>query len=278
MALWLTQSAGTTANAGADTASSGVTDVFPDFSSNTKGAWAQMIAATTYDSNCITFVDRRPIGESGQFRSRLYDIAIGGSGSERVVVPNLTAGWNASAVIHRVPIFVPAGSRISVRTQVGVNGGSLTGNVLLYLERSSALPILARAKDYGSNTGDSTATTLPGGTLAANTKSSWVELTSSTTSPIRYLYAQFSAPYSNDWGASEINGLVDIGVGGSGSEVVVMPNLQWRGRTDEIMIAPSFGAFIDIPAGSRIAARWQTNITNPTTANNCARVSVIGFG
>jgi hypothetical protein len=117
-------------------------------------------------------------------------------------------------------------------------------------------PPLTRVTDYGTNTADSGAVSVdPGATI--NTKGSWTQIVASTTNPIRMLMVGIgnganATRTAYDW-------LLDIGIGGSGSEVVILADQHLEAHTSDDLMSPTFiGPFpCNIPAGTRIAARSQ---------------------
>lgn len=90
---------------------------------HTKGSWTSLIDPVTYDSYGMYLL----ISNTGATVTRtdaLIDIGIGptGGGSEQVIVNNMVAGWRGSVVSTSalslyLPIFVPAGCRVSARAQ-----------------------------------------------------------------------------------------------------------------------------------------------------------------
>ena len=91
----------------------------------------------------------------------------------------------------------------------------------------------------------------------AHVKGAWTEIIASTSSDADSIYLQLRL-----FSTSAVNtaGLLDVGIGGSGSEVVVIENLPTGGAEGVYHLLP-----LRIPAGSRIAARFQ-----------CAEVSNTG--
>lgn len=272
--LWTTQTGSVVPTGGVNTANSGAIN-FNSGAANTKGSWTELITSTAYTSYGLFYTDRSSKAQNSNNFGGLIDVGIGGSGSESVIVPNLVTGFNQGGNSFFLPILIPAGSRISARAQ---NASATQPNSgVITLQPSHVWPVSGRATDYGSVTASSGGTAMPSGTLAANTKSAWQELVSSTTYPIRYVLPMIGGPNASSWSGSVGTSLVDIGVGASGSETVVVPNLSVSLSSSEIIFVGQSGAWLDIPVGSRIAARWQTSQTNPGSTD-AVRVSVIGFG
>jgi hypothetical protein len=86
-------------------------------STNTKGSYSELVAATSRDYMGF-FIGTT--GASATTKHHLLDIAIGAAGSEVVILSNLyiltTAMWSAVPTFF-LPINIPAGTRISARVQ-----------------------------------------------------------------------------------------------------------------------------------------------------------------
>lgn len=109
------------------------TTVDPGATANTKGAFVEMVAATPFKTNFLTFgmlPDATVLGAV----SWLVDIAIGPSGSEQVVIPNVFMYGNQSIATSQMrvslPFAIPAGSRVSMRAQCS---STATGRALLFV-------------------------------------------------------------------------------------------------------------------------------------------------
>lgn len=118
------------------------------------------------------------------------------------------------------------------------------------------------AATLGAVPASSSITTLPG-------DNSWVELTASLPFDTNWVQFRFGA---FKYAGSATNGpavfAVDIGIGGSGSEIVVVQSLQVVGRQH----ISSHGAYlfpIRIPAGTRVVARSQPESFDPNYTIGC---------
>jgi hypothetical protein len=254
-------------------ASTGVTTTASG-SANTKGAWAQLISATAYDSQWLMI----GVGElSGSLASYLLDIGIGGAGSEVVLIPDLAVYvYIATVTVVRyvcVPVAIPAGTRVAARIQASTGG--VTANVSLHLIACGidAPPGLHRVEACGALTAASTGTQLadPGGT--ANTDGAWTQLIAATGFDYRHMIilASNGGSYS-----SAPSHLLDIAVGGSGAEVEVVGDV-WIVGPQQIKQSP---AALSLPtrieAGSRIAARHRCS--SVTSGDRRLTVAVYGVG
>jgi hypothetical protein len=89
---------------------------------NTKGSYSQLVASTTRDYvGLLISID--PGTNYGLVGNQLYDLAIGASGSEIVIIPNIlspkTANGNAlgPTPFGPIPLQIPAGTRLAARAQ-----------------------------------------------------------------------------------------------------------------------------------------------------------------
>lgn len=250
-------------------------------STNTKGSWTQLIAATAHRASWVLV---QIVPNSGGADNYLVDIGIGAAGSEVVIIPNLMflRGLGGAGTVpnfgvsYIFPLSIPAGSRLSARLQCGT--ASKTVGVFVTLIGSGFLPSspLQRVTDYGSVTGSSIGTVVdPGATV--ETYGSWVQLSAATTRPIRFLVAAFgyhaSQTSPTSWWA------VDFGIGAAGSERVIVSKLSTvrQKGTDPGNFQPATTPAIPVavPAGSRLAARCMNH---SLTASPDRLVDVIAYG
>lgn len=119
-------------------------------------------------------------------------------------------------------------------------------------------------ESVGAATASSGGTTITAG--SANTKGSWTQLIASTGESGSWIGVSFGhSPNGSDV-------LLDIGIGGAGSEKVILANLctsEWA--TTEIS---DYYFPIRVPSGSRVAARCQSTFASDTV--RCS--AVVGAG
>lgn len=114
---------------------------------------------------------------------------------------------------------------------------------------------------YGEVTSTSLGTTITA-SGSANTKGAWTQMIASTEHDARGIGISLVTP---DDAASPArwDGLIDIGIGGAGSEQVLVPNLLlsavFEGGNGKYFWFPLF-----IPKGTRVAARMQCSIASRT--------------
>lgn len=229
-------------------------------SSNTKGSWVELISAASFDANYVGIWI--PALSTGGV-SYALDVGTGASGSETVLVPNVSFsgdGTSSCGVDFGVfPCAIASGTRVSGRLQCSTGGDS--ASVSITLIDAATVPGISTWNTYGVDTSTSLATQIdPGGTIG--NKGSWVELTSSTSALTQFVVIMISmannAPSNARWS-------IDIGTGGSGSETVLIPDLRMIATASATLLNPnSYQMLTYIPMGTRLSARCSCTITDAT--------------
>lgn len=237
------------------------TTVTAGASADTKGAFSQVVASTSFDaSGLFIFLGA---GSSGP-NSYLVDIAVGGSGSEQVIIPDLLyqqATVGRENWVLSVPLAIPVGTRVSARCQSNNASETVQVSLLLMAGGFPTSSPLGRAVMYGAGASSGGTAIDPGST--ADTKGTWVEIASSTGNPIRWLGILIGAKTN----AALTTGRwrMDIGVGSAGSEQVLLGDIDLSASAGSDSIGPmAIGVPVRIPAGTRLAVRAQSNITDAT--------------
>lgn len=228
---------------------------------NTKGSWAQIIAATARVYDAIELRLKDDDGNGGG-QTYLVDIGVGAAASEIVIVPNILVDnarvQSVNGQIIIVPISVPSGVRLAARCQEV--GGAGTRAIEVSLNGFSGgsqgpMGLGGAAYNYGAVTASSNGTLIdPGAT--ANTYGAWTQLTAATSKRHRWIAAVFGmnqqtgALAGNDWE-------IQIGVGAGGSEIVIGHAISGFGGTANTIILPNYQRYVDIPEGTRVAARCK---------------------
>jgi hypothetical protein len=228
-------------------------------STNTKGAWTQVIAASVTDAYGLIVFNSAATSIAATDTSTVVDVGVGGSGSEVAIITDIAMGWRPSGFFeNRIPVFVPAGSAISVRA-AGVAGTGSIAVVVVPLGRTfTGRRPSTSALSLNASGAKGTNLSVPG---ASNTKGSWTQLVASTSEPYAGLVIGVQGGADNVQPIA--NALIDIGVGASGSEVVVVSNVAAFSTTtsEQLVVVDNGPWYLDIPAGSRIAARFATSNT-----------------
>lgn len=245
------------------------TTVTANASPHTKGNYAQITAATTYPVVGM-WIDIPPTSATNDY---LLDIAIGGAGSEQVIIANIhipsTHGGTAQGFQAAFPCEIPAGTRVSARIQSS-GGGSTCIIVIHLLARSRfdgihPLAPMQIVTTYGADTTISGGQPLdPGGTI--NTLGAYTQLTASLTYPMRGGVLAIgnqinTAPAAARW-------LVTLAIGTGGSEIPIWSSAELRAGTSTSqggasMIYLPFSC-PTVPAGERVAIACQCSINDAT--------------
>jgi len=218
---------------------------------NTKGSWTQLIASSSANASFI-FFQITGLNVNATNTATLLDIGTGASGSETTIIGDVAIGaCSANAVgngnVFGVPFKIPAGTRVSARTQSVV--ASKTASVAAFLIDLGNYDTAPTSVDViGSDTANSKGISFSGAS------GSWTEAIASTSRSYRAICCTLSA-HNNDLAGITINW--DVGVGASGSEVF-FGNGRASTNTSEaignsIPYTYLFGR--KIPAGSRLAVR-----------------------
>lgn len=231
---------------------------------NTKGTIVQLVASTAFAATGLLIV----VGQgSAADRSHLFDVYVGGSGSEVPILENLllASHQRGTTYIH-VPCNIPAGSRISAACQASTAASSTQVRVML-LRGGLLGPSGGRVITLGAVTADSGGTEIDSG-ATANTYGAWTQITAATTVGIAAL--QLRLGYGTNTGAlfdAAIGNFLDIGVGSSGNEVAIVDGFPWATSGSVQTIGgggPNIWLPASIPAGSRVSVRARNNTADAT--------------
>ena len=256
---------------GANTAASNMTALTYSGTANTKGAWKQLIASTSYDA-CWAVITVTT-GYDGDL-SAAFDIGVGSSGSEVAIINDLIAsgsynGQNDLLANRRYsfPIQIPAGTRLSGRCQRTSTGtsGIYGPSVQIHLFDGSFTQMegAAGVDAIGFTSGTTLGTTIVPGT---NTPGSYAQLSSSTSRDYIGFLLGFDAQ-GNVTGWADY--LVDFAIGASGSEKNIVPQSALS-LASGVTLEPAVFPFcpISVPAGTRIAARAAIDVAVSPTTND----------
>ncbi len=237
--------------------SSGTTPATPG-SNNTKGAWVELIASTTYDAIGM-IVQAFADSASGSF---LLDIGIGASGSEVPLIADFQFQRLASAYGGSgqpfIPVHVPRGSRISMRVAASSTVAVPSTRVGVQLiAGSGGTPIFGRrTATYGAVSASSEGTLVTAGGTA-HTKGAWVALTTSASMDSEWCVLSIM----NDGTPGKVN-LIDVAIGASGSEQIIVPNLYLPAAQTYQLTNGKVSFPLHIPAGARVSVRAQSDVAS----------------
>ncbi len=251
---------------GVDTATTSGVAFTTSGAAHTKNSYTQIIASTAENINWL-ILSLRQMTAANTFNAIAVDIAIGGSGSEVDIIPNVVFSWGATDPGYgtiALPITIKKGTRIAYRVQDSNPGSAfqlaLYGFVGNFNQVSSYQAI---GFDAANTRG--TETNLSG---TANVAGSWVQLDASTDRDYCGLFVVTDTEDIN----TSATFLIDIGIGGSGSEVAILPSILVH--LSRGMPGCWFGYVpIIVPVGVRLAVRAQAH---DTTFFAKPRVTVYG--
>jgi len=239
---------------GADLTTSFLTSVATG--ARTYGAYTELIAATAFSyESIVVFINQHDT--SGV----LFELAIGAGGSEVTIagdIPAYGATSRRQTVMITLPLHVPAGARIAAHASRDAGTASTIRIGGIGLAGGPRGPVgFQRANGYGIVPAFTGIPSVAPHATVANSKGSWTQITSSA---LRDLKALIPLVYSAS--ANTQGWLVDVGMGAGSAEVVVVPNVPQYSyvNTGQIStLAPLFP--VDIPAGTRLAMRCQSDLT-----------------
>lgn len=204
----------------------------------------------------------------------LIDIGIAdtSSGTPVVLVENILCEGRRFIYF---PLAIPKGKYIRMRAQKPTNNAATYQAQFMLIGRDfvSDDPY-TYAVTIGADTGGTGLTGIdPGG--SANTKSGWVQITASCPADLSAILVQVG-DQSNVTMNVNTTWLVDIGIGSSGSERVIVPDLFFGASVQSDHIDPQIPVIpISIPEGTRIVARAQCSNTDAT--DRLIDIAIIGF-
>lgn len=220
------------------------TQVTASGSANTKGSWTQLAASCPFNATGLILNTIVPLG------SALIDIGIGGAGSEQIIIPNIATFTGSTGtnffVSEVMPVMIPSGTRVAAR--IAGSSGSVSAYIKAqFVAFNGHLP-LQTATDYGTDAANSRGTAVTTGSTGA--KGSWAQMTASC-EEITWLLWSFLGQNT----LANSNWAFDLGVGGAGSEQVIIPDVYNTTNPVYTFCLPQLLLPVRIAKGSRIAVR-----------------------
>lgn len=222
------------------------------------GSWIELIASSAEDSTYIS-VNSSDLFVSGADSSGLIDIGIGSSGSEQVLISSVPCGYslNGNGLLSFFPIFIPKGSRLSVRRINRVPGDPHSVTIGLYKDQTGRSPKFIDT--YGANI--VTSSTARGTNMP--TSDTYVQITSSTTRPYKALMMLPVAGGTSSFGVTE-RSTYTLAIGQSGSEKIIA-TMPVDVNANEYIFSPLAGlpgfSVGHFPAGTRISCKQSIGRT-----------------
>jgi hypothetical protein len=236
-------------------------------SANTKYSWVELIASTSFPaSGLIVTIGYRNVANF------LIDVGIGAAGSEITIINDLLASIMTGTGLAKAssmffPISIPAGTRIAARCQSSSTSNKNCGVAVQIVGGGFVHPSpFSRVITYGADTGTSRGVNVDPGS-SADTKGAWVEISAATSDILKALLVRFGDGGSTRGSLKQ--GLLDVGIGAAGSEIVAIPNIHFLHSyysSSAYGFSPDCSVLfpVSIPSGYRLAVRAQSQETNAT--------------
>lgn len=242
---------------------------------NVKGDWVTVVPEGNVTEHvCLLKISIHQHGVGAV--EWLMDIGTGSAGAESVIISNIpfsSGSFDAGNFYSiLIPVSIPAGTRIAVRTQC--DNGAGPDDIRIQIHAIGGALNSAASQTYGVSTASSNATSIDPGAVV-DTKGAWTQLTASTTDAIEWLTVIITTQNNNIRTVARFN--LDIGTGAGGSEAVLIPDLTFS--IDDLSDTATCAAFefpIHIDAGTRLSARGQSTIND--AADRLFAVGLIGTG
>lgn len=238
---------------------------------HTKGPWTQVIATTAAEITklLVTITNASTIGTSATDTSTLVDVGVGAAAAESAIVSNIAIGGLAIAN-HTYPfiVYVPAGSRLSVRCQ-GVQTSKNVSVALRGLRVPNSVVPATTVTTFGANTAASQGTLVPTG--LANAKGAWTNIGSATT--VRLGALTVSCGNGGDIAAATAGALLDIGytfdAGSTWTTVETDIGLSLLSTETWNWPVQPWVIPCNIPVGAQLGARVQMGNVNNNNLDVC---------
>lgn len=222
---------------------------------NIYGSWVQLKASTGLEATSLIITIADPNGND----EIKVDIGIGASGSEVVIAESLffrADGYlRNNGMTYSLPLRVPAGTRVAARMRSASASRSCQVSVRA-LAGDSSYNAFERLEPIG---GAYVAT--PGYT--GHTKGAWSQLVAASAANYKALHIVFGLL---DYVSSQTScGLLDLGVGAAGSEVIIVPDLHVTAHNLPGYTHNTYQqAFVQgsVPYGIRLSCRGQVSAGN----------------
>ena len=252
------------------------TTVTASSTANQKGNYATLIASTAFDSYGVWIVVFDNWSGDSTDNRALLDIAVGPSNSETVVVPNLLSGQRSNgwhSPMGYFPVFIPAGSRISARTQAAVGSRATQVSIWSFGTPAGEAPPTALAiRDIGTNLSTSGGTPVTSG--ASSAEGSWAALGRVTAGATG---AVLIASGGGDTAMTAQGWTVDFASGESGAETPIHSDFYMRTVSTGDYTSPTQPTFHNIgglylPSGTQLNARASSFTVAPDAVEAAAYV------
>jgi len=251
------------------------TNVFSSATIHTKGAYTTLIAATGEDTH-LAYILFSDTSVQATRTDALVDIAIGPAGSEKVILPNLLAGWKAGAQWGVgqliLPLRIPAGTRISARSQSIIASKAVGVAIWLYEGADNPIwPTFIEAEAIGVTAASSIGTSVTPG-VGAGVEGAWTNIGGPTTRAYDAIFPMIHGGLANTilTGAGE---QWEVGWGG-----ITLGEYFATANTSEWVAGmfPPLPIFQPVPVGTQLQIRGETSLATGAQAKDLAIYGLVG--
>jgi hypothetical protein len=237
------------------------TQVTSSGSANTYGSVVELISAAnnTQDSWGIEVIIVST-GASTVSSETCVDI-LAGAATEDKIIDSLIGGFAYAGTSMRYffPLYIPAGTRISAQAASAVTSNAVRVGVYLYGNGNPPFRVGGRVTTYGTKVnsarGQAVTPAASGGTASVT------EMTASSSRDHFYFLPGFQVEADGSIAAA---GWVNVGIGvGAATEERIGTWFYPKATTEQMSgPMPMFGAFRDVPSGTRLSLLVSNATTN----------------
>ena len=237
-------------------------------SANAKGSYSQITSATPFHAAGIMVHVVKVTNNTSDY---LIDLAVGGSGSEQVIINNLLhapVGFPGSTYFF--PISIPSGTRLSARLQ----GTAASRQAWIFITLTNGHESYSRVATWGADITDSSGLAIDGGGTA-HTKGTYAQLTSATDFAIKKLL--FVVGNQVQASRAATNFLWDFAVDIGGNKQIMLADIPLHNQSSGNPSPWVLGPYdVILPAASNLYARTQSSVT--ATASRQFDLVAYGIG
>jgi hypothetical protein len=230
---------------------------------DTKGSWVQITAGLAFACAALHIMFDQFSAGNQRFA---FDFGLGAVADPPTPVLENLLYMGTSQGPTKIDIALPAGRPICVRGQS--TGAAINARCGIFaIPEGQGQTGIPRWTTYGMNVAGATAGVAVDAGAVADVLSGWIEIIAATLFPIRLIHILHAGATVS--GNTNAAGLVDIGVGAGGSELVRLDRIPFRlgpAATSGWALGPY--SVPSLPVGSRIAVRHQSNSNVVASARN----------
>jgi len=241
---------------------------------HTKGPFTQLIAATAAATQLV-YIMLSDTTVSAARSDTLVDIAIGPAGSERVILPNLLAGWapplRLSPRTLILPLYIPSGMRISARAQ-SITASKQVGVAIWCYggPNNPIMPTFTEAEAIGVSTASSIGTSVLPGT-GAGVEGAWTNIGPVTTRAFDAIIPMIQGGLANTV-MTQAAEHWEVGVGGT----VLGEFVGYSDAFEHVAgLWPPLPIFVPVSVGTQLQIRGETSAA-AAQAHDLAILGLVG--